>query len=190
VDSTGPRSVYDEPKRFAEAAVMAYNRYFGVDTRIVRIFNTFGERMRLGDGRVVPNFIGQALRGEALTVYGDGAQTRSFCYVSDLVDGITRLLVIARSDDSPNPVNIGNPHELTILQFAHFINVLLDNPAGIIFKPQDRIQGDPQTRCPDISRAQRLLGWQPRTPLEEGLRRTIAYFEPRVSTNGRKATIS
>jgi dTDP-glucose 4,6-dehydratase len=181
VDSTGPRSVYDEPKRYAEAAVMAYNRYFGTDTRIVRIFNTFGERMRLGDGRVVPNFIAQALRQESLTVYGDGAQTRSFCYASDLIDGITRLLWLERSDESHLPVNIGNPHELTILQFAQFINTMLDNPAGISFKPLDRIQGDPQTRCPDITRAKRLLKWEPKIALEEGLRRTIEYFERRVN---------
>lgn len=180
VDTIGPRSVYDEAKRYSEAVTMAYNRYHHVDTRIVRIFNTYGERMRLEDGRVVPNFIAQALRQEPLTVYGDGAQTRSFCYVSDLVDGIVKLAMLPRSDDSKNPVNIGNPREMTILEFAQFINALTDNPAGIIYKADDRIKGDPQTRRPDITRARALLGWEPRVPLDEGLQRTINYFETRV----------
>lgn len=182
VNTIGPRGVYDEAKRFAEALTMAYHRSHGVDTRIVRIFNTFGERMRLDDGRVVPNFIGQALRGEALTVYGDGSQTRSFCYVSDLVDGIYRLLNFTSSDDASNPVNIGNPREMSIEAFARFVNTLTDNPAGIVYKGQDRIEGDPQTRQPDITRARSLLGWEPRVDLQEGLRRTIDYFASRVKT--------
>ena len=172
----GPRGVYDEAKRYAEAITMAYHRTHGVETRIVRIFNTFGERMRLDDGRVVPNFVGQALRHEALTVYGDGQQTRSFCYVSDLIEGIYRLL----QSDTPDPVNIGNPREMTILEFANIVNTLTDNPAGIIFNPQDRIAGDPQTRRPDITRAQTVLGWQPKVELSDGLARTIRYFEKRV----------
>jgi dTDP-glucose 4,6-dehydratase len=180
VDTIGPRGVYDEAKRYAEAITMAYHRTHGVDTRIVRIFNTFGERMRLDDGRVVPNFIGQALRQEPLTVYGDGAQTRSFCYVSDLIDGIFRLLTLDPGEDHSNPVNIGNPSEMTILQFAEAVNELTDNPAGIIYKKHLRIQGDPQTRKPDITRARKLLGWEPCIPLHEGLQRTIRYFEGRV----------
>ena len=179
VSTTGPRGVYDEAKRFAEAMVMAYHRAHGVDTRIVRIFNTFGERMRLDDGRVVPNFIGQALRGEPLTVYGDGSQTRSFCYVSDLIDGIFRLLMLEKSADSPNPVNIGNPNELSILEFAKIVNGLTGNAGGIVYR-QERIQGDPQTRQPDITRARTVLGWEPRVPLQEGLERTIRYFADRV----------
>ncbi|MCC7206275.1 MAG: SDR family oxidoreductase [Anaerolineae bacterium] len=180
VSTTGPRGVYDEAKRFAEAMVMAYHRAHGVDTRIVRIFNTFGERMRLDDGRVVPNFVGQALRKEPLTVYGDGAQTRSFCYVSDLVDGIFRLLMLTPGDDSSNPVNIGNPTEMSILEFAQVVNELTGNPAGIIYRRQDRIAGDPQTRQPDITRARNLLGWEPRVALRDGLDRTIRYFASRV----------
>ncbi len=176
VVTIGPRGVYDEAKRYAEAITMAYHRYHGVETRIVRIFNTFGERMRLDDGRVVPNFIGQALRHEPLTVYGDGAQTRSFCYVSDLVEGLYRLLM----SDTPDPVNIGNPREMSILEFAHVVNALTDNPAGIIFKNQDRIEGDPQTRQPDIGRARAVLGWEPKVDLNEGLERTVRYFEKRV----------
>ncbi len=176
VVTIGPRGVYDEAKRYAEAITMAYHRYHGVDTRIVRIFNTFGERMRLDDGRVVPNFIGQALRHEPLTVYGDGSQTRSFCYVSDLVEGIYRLL----NTDTANPVNIGNPRELTILEFAQIVNTLTDNPAGIVFKHLDRIEGDPQTRRPDITRARTVLGWEPKVELADGLQRTVRYFEHRV----------
>ncbi len=172
----GPRGVYDEAKRYAEAITMAYHRTHGVQTRIVRIFNTFGERMRLDDGRVVPNFVGQALRHEALTVYGDGQQTRSFCYVSDLIEGIYRLL----HADTPDPVNVGNPREMTILEFAHIVNTLTDNPAGIVFNPQDRISGDPQTRRPDITRAKTVLGWEPQVELSDGLARTIRYFEKRV----------
>lgn len=180
VSSTGPRSCYDEAKRYAEAMVMAYQRTHGIDTRIVRIFNTFGERMRLEDGRVVPNFVAQAIRQEPLTVYGDGEQTRSFCYVSDLVEGVLRLLMLPRSGESPNPTNIGNPNEMTILQFAHVVNAITDNPAGIVFKNQDRIQDDPQTRRPDISRARQLLNWEPQVSLHDGLERTIRYFEKRI----------
>jgi dTDP-glucose 4,6-dehydratase len=180
VVTIGPRGVYDEAKRFAEALTMAYHRAHKVDTRIVRIFNTFGERMRLDDGRVVPNFIGQALRREPLTVYGDGSQTRSFCYVADLIEGLFRLLMLPPSEDAANPVNIGNPNEMSILEFAKVVNALTDNPAGIIFKKQDRIEGDPQTRQPDITRARKLLGWEPRVALHEGLQRTIRYFEGRV----------
>jgi dTDP-glucose 4,6-dehydratase len=179
VSTIGLRGVYDEAKRFAEALTMAYHRAHGVDTRIVRIFNTFGERMRLGDGRVVPNFVGQALRHEPLTVYGDGSQTRSFCYVSDLIGGIYRLLTLSASEDASTPVNIGNPNEMTILQLAQVVNTLADNPAGIVFKRQDRIAGDPQTRRPDITRARQLLGWEPIVPLQEGLRQTMRYFESR-----------
>jgi dTDP-glucose 4,6-dehydratase len=175
VDPVGPRGVYDEAKRFAEAMTMAYHRFHGVDTRIVRIFNTFGPRMRLNDGRVVPNFVAQALRGEPLTVYGDGAQTRSFCYVADLVEGIVRLL----HSDEHSPMNSGNPREMSVLEFAQIINRLTDNSAGIVYEDK-RIAGDPQQRRPDISRAQRLLNWEPRVQLEDGLRDTIAYFRGRV----------
>ena len=172
VDPVGPRSVYDEAKRFAEAITMAYHRAHGVDTRIVRIFNTYGPRMQLDDGRVVPNFVGQAIRGEPLTVYGDGSQTRSFCYVADLVDGLVRLL----HSDEHLPVNIGNPNEVTIREFAEVINTITGNPAGIQVVPSGRTQGDPQRRRPDISRARQVLGWEPVTALDEGLRHTIAYF--------------
>jgi dTDP-glucose 4,6-dehydratase len=172
VDSIGPRGVYDEAKRFAEAITMAYHRNHNVDTRIVRIFNTYGPRMRLDDGRVVPNFIGQALRSEALTVYGDGMQTRSFCYVSDLIEGIYRLLFT----DFHDPVNLGNPAEITITEFARQVNQLTGNPHDIVFLRDERIKGDPQKRQPDISRARQLLGWEPTIDLVEGLTRTIAYF--------------
>jgi len=171
VDPIGPRGVYDEAKRFAEALTMAYYRYHGVDTRIVRVFNTYGPRMRLNDGRVVPNFVAQALRDEALTVYGDGSQTRSFCYISDLVEGVYRLL----QSDEHEPVNIGNPHEMSVLQFAHLINDLTGNRTQIVFEDK-RIQGDPQNRQPDISKANRVLGWGPNVPVEEGLHHTIEYF--------------
>ncbi|GAB4538705.1 MAG: SDR family oxidoreductase [Anaerolineae bacterium] len=178
VNPIGPRGVYDEAKRFAEAMTMAYHRYHGVDTRIVRIFNTFGPRMRLNDGRVVPNFIAQALRGEPLTVFGDGSQTRSFCYVSDTVDGIYRLLMSNETD----PVNIGNPTEMTILQFAHKIIELTGSSSQITFvQPEDvRIKDDPKVRQPDISKARRVLGWEPNVSLEEGLRQTIEWFRERV----------
>ena len=170
VNPIGPRGVYDEAKRFAEAITMAYHRYHGVETRIARIFNTYGGRMQLDDGRVVPNFVGQALRGEPLTVHGDGTQTRSFCYVSDLIDGIHRLLL----SDEAGPVNLGNPNEITILEFARRINEVTGNSAGIVYRP--RPPDDPSRRCPDISKARRVLGWEPRVGLEEGLERTIAWF--------------
>jgi dTDP-glucose 4,6-dehydratase len=172
VDPIGARSVYDEAKRFAEALTMAYHRFHGINTRIARIFNTYGPRMHLDDGRVVPNFIQQALRSEPLTIYGDGQQTRSFCYVDDLVDGIIRLL----GSDEHLPVNIGNPVEMTILEFAERINAIVGNRAGIIFKPSERLESDPQRRRPDITRARNILGWEPRVNLEEGLKRTIPYF--------------
>lgn len=172
VDPVGVRSVYDEAKRFAEALTMAYYRTHGVNTRIVRIFNTFGPRMELDDGRVVPNFVGQALRGEPLTVYGDGAQTRSFCYVADLVDGIYRLLM----SDEHFPTNIGNPNEITIREFAETVNHATGNPAGIRYVADGRTQGDPQQRQPDITKAKTLLGWEPKVSLEDGLKKTIEYF--------------
>lgn len=173
VDTIGPRGVYDEAKRFAEAITMAYHRYHGVETRIIRIFNTYGPRMRLDDGRVVPNFVGQAIREEPLTVYGDGSQTRSFCYYEDLVEGIHRLLFSNYSE----PVNIGNPYEMTILEFANLVNTLTDNPAGITYKKDLRIKGDPQTRQPDISLARELLDWEPKIDLPTGLERTIISFQ-------------
>jgi dTDP-glucose 4,6-dehydratase len=174
VNSVGPRGVYDEAKRFAEAITMAYHRYHGVETRIARIFNTYGERMQLDDGRVVPNFVGQALRGEPLTVHGDGTQTRSFCHVSDLIDGIHKLLL----SDEVEPVNLGNPREITILEFARKINEITGNRAGIVYKP--RPPDDPSRRCPDISKAGQILGWEPRVGLEEGLERTIAWFRKQM----------
>ncbi|WP_322793606.1 UDP-glucuronic acid decarboxylase family protein [Bellilinea sp.] len=176
VDPIGVRSVYDEAKRFAEALTMAYHRYHGIDTRIVRIFNTYGPRMRLDDGRVVPNFIQQALRGEPLTVYGDGSQTRSFCYVDDLIEGIYRLLM----SDEHLPVNIGNPAEITILEFAETINRLVGNQAGIIRKDHLRLGDDPQRRRPDITRAKEILKWQPTISLEEGIKKTIPYFKKKL----------
>jgi dTDP-glucose 4,6-dehydratase len=175
VNPIGPRGVYDEAKRYAEAITMAYNRFHGVETRIVRIFNTFGPKMRLRDGRVVPNFIQQALRGEPLTVYGDGTQTRSFQYVSDLVEGIYRLLL----SDEIEPVNIGNPGEYTIKQFAEVINRLTGNAAGIAYKDL-RTQDDPQVRQPDISKAKAILGWEPQVELEEGLEQTIPWFREQL----------
>jgi dTDP-glucose 4,6-dehydratase len=171
VNPVGPRGVYDEAKRFAEAMTMAYHRYHGVETRIVRIFNTYGPRMRPRDGRVVPAFIDQALRGEPLTVFGEGQQTRSFCYVADLVDGIYRLLV----SDEVQPVNIGNPSEMTVLQFAERILGLTGSVSQIAFRPLP--VDDPQVRQPDISRAREILGWSPRVDLDEGLKDTIAYFQ-------------
>ena len=170
VNPIGPRGVYDEAKRYAEAITMAYQRYHGVDTRIVRIFNTYGPRMRLNDGRVVPNFIGQALHGEDLTVYGDGSQTRSFCYVSDEVEGICRLMM----SDYNLPVNIGNPEEHTILEFAKIVLEITGSSSQIVFKelPVD----DPKLRRPDISKAKDLLGWVPKVVLWEGLERTVEYF--------------
>ncbi|MGF1507068.1 MAG: UDP-glucuronic acid decarboxylase family protein [Anaerolineae bacterium] len=179
VDPIGPRGVYDEAKRFAEAMTMAYHTYHGLETRIVRIFNTYGPRMRLDDGRGVPNFIGQALRGEPLTVYGDGSQTRSFCYVDDLIEGIYRLLF----SEEPKPVNIGNPHEMSILEFATFVNTTTGNPGGIAMLKNKRIKGDPQTRRPDISKAKRVLDWEPSVNIEEGLQHTIAYFSEFVEVD-------
>ena len=172
VDTIGPRGVYDEAKRFAEAITMAYHRAHGLDTRIVRIFNTYGPRMRLDDGRVVPNFIGQALRAEALTVYGTGEQTRSFQFVDDLVEGVYRLLM----SDYHDPVNIGTTYERTILEFAELVNELTGNQAGIVVQETARIQGDPQTRRPDITRARTVLDWEPTVGLRDGLKRTIDYF--------------
>ena len=170
VNPVGPRGVYDEAKRFAEAMTMAYHRFHGVETRIVRIFNTYGERMRVNDGRVVPAFIAQALRNEPLTVFGDGSQTRSFCYVSDLIEGIYRLLM----SDEAQPTNIGNPSEMTVLQFAQVIQRLTGTKAPIEFRPLP--EDDPKIRRPDITKARTLLGWEPRVPLEEGIGRTIEYF--------------
>lgn len=176
VDPIGVRSVYDEAKRFAEALTLAYHRYHGIDTRIVRIFNTFGPRMRLDDGRVVPNFIQQALRSEPLTVYGDGDQTRSFCYVDDLIEGIYRLLL----SDEHLPVNIGNPVETTIYELAVMINAIIENKSGIIHKPALRLGDDPQRRRPDITRAKDILKWEPKISLEEGIRLTIPYFKEKM----------
>ena len=175
-DPVGPRSMYDEAKRFAEALSMAYHRTHAVDTRIVRIFNTYGARMLLEDGRVVPNFIQQALHGEPLTIYGDGLQTRSFCYVDDLVEGIYRLLI----SDYHEPVNLGNPVEMSILEFAETINRITGNKAGIIYKPDDRLGSDPQRRQPDITRARTVLGWEPKVNLEEGIGKTIPYFHQKL----------
>jgi dTDP-glucose 4,6-dehydratase len=184
VNPVGPRGVYDEAKRFAEAITMAYHRYHGLETRIVRIFNTYGPRMRLADGRVVPNFIQQALRHEPLTVYGDGQQTRSFQYVSDLVDGLYKLL----QSDEADPVNIGNPREFTIRDFAELVNRITNNPSGILVKPDLRITDDPQTRQPDITRACSILGWEPEVELEEGIRRTVPYFREQLRKLGHLPT--
>jgi dTDP-glucose 4,6-dehydratase len=177
VNPIGPRGVYDEAKRFAEALTMAYRRTHKVDTRIVRIFNTFGERMRQNDGRVVPNFMGQALRDEELTVYGDGSQTRSFCYVSDLIEGIVRLL----RSDCGEPVNIGNPREMSILEFAKIIVRLSKSRSEIAFRPLP--EDDPKVRQPDISRARKLLHWEPKVTLEQGLERTLRYFQGRAASS-------
>jgi len=180
VNPVGPRGVYDEAKRFAEAMTMAYHRFHGVETRIVRIFNTYGERMRVKDGRVVPAFISQALRNEPLTVFGDGSQTRSFCYVSDLVEGIYRLLMSKETA----PTNIGNPAEMTVLQFAQEIKRLTGTNAPIEFRPLP--EDDPKIRRPDISKAKALFDWEPKVPLEEGLKRTIDYFRSKLLTVNRK----
>ena len=175
VNPIGPRGVYDEAKRFAEAMTMAYHRAHGVDTRIVRIFNTYGPRMRLNDGRALPNFVYQALTGQPITVYGDGRQTRSFCYVSDLIEGAYRLM---QSDDH-TPVNLGNPQEITILEFAERIRALVSSAVPIVFQPLP--QDDPKQRCPDISKARRLLNWEPKVGLEEGLRLTLGFFRKQVA---------
>ena len=175
VNPVGPRGVYDEAKRFAEAMTMAYHRTHGVQTRIVRIFNTYGPRMRLNDGRVLPAFMRQALRGEPLTVFGDGKQTRSFCYVDDLVEGILRLL---RSDEV-EPTNIGNPREMTMLEFAEAVKAATGSSAPLTFKPLP--QDDPKQRKPDIGKARRVLGgWEPKVTLEDGLQRTVAYFRKKL----------
>jgi dTDP-glucose 4,6-dehydratase len=175
VNPVGPRGVYDEAKRFAEAMTMAYQRFHGLQTRIVRIFNTYGPRMRLNDGRALPAFMSQALRGESLTVFGDGSQTRSFCYVDDLVEGIFRLL---RSDE-PLPTNVGNPSEMTIPEFARKVLDITGSKSDIVFKslPAD----DPKVRQPDITKARRVLGWEPKVDLQTGLERTLAYFQERLA---------
>ncbi len=175
VNPIGPRGVYDEAKRFAEAMTMAYHRYHKVDTRIVRIFNTYGPRMRLNDGRALPNFLYQALTGSPITVYGSGKQTRSFCYVADLVDGLMKLL----DSDEHEPTNIGNPQEITILEFAERIRELTHTKAEIIFKPLP--QDDPKQRCPDITKARRILHWEPKVGLAEGLRLTLEYFQKKIA---------
>jgi len=177
VNPIGPRGVYDEAKRFAEALTMAYHRSHGLDTRIARIFNTYGPRMRLDDGRVVPNFVGQALRGEPLTVHGDGSQTRSFCFYADLMEGVYRLL----QAEYALPVNLGNPTEMSILHFAHVVNRLVGNQAGIAHQPLPA--DDPKVRQPDISRAREVLGWEPQVDLEDGLQRTIDWFRGVLSAS-------
>jgi len=179
VNPIGPRGVYDEAKRFAEAMTMAYHRFHGVNTKIVRIFNTYGPRMRLRDGRVVPAFVGQALRGEPLTIFGEGKQTRSFCFVSDLIEGIYRL----SKADFHEPVNIGNPIELTILEFAEQIRSITGSKSQIVKKPLP--VDDPQQRRPDISRAKKILGWEPRVSLEDGLKETIRWFQANLDSPGR-----
>ena len=171
VNPVGPRGVYDEAKRFQEAITMAYHNFHGLETRIVRIFNTYGPRMRLNDGRALPTFIGQALRGEDLTVFGHGAQTRSFCYVSDLIEGIYRLLL----SDEWRPVNIGNPHEISLLEFAKEIITLSESTSKIVFKPLP--QDDPKQRQPDINRAKEVLGWEPKVTRKQGLALTYDYFK-------------
>jgi dTDP-glucose 4,6-dehydratase len=185
VNSIGPRSCYDEAKRFAEAMTMAFHRHHGVDTRIVRIFNTYGPRMRPRDGRVVSNFIVQALRGEPLTIYGDGSQTRSFCYVADEVEGLYRLLMRDRADDAAMPTNIGNPDEFTVRELAELVLELTapitGSRAGLDVHPLP--QDDPKQRRPDITRARETLGWAPTVPLREGLARTIAYFAELLATD-------
>jgi len=176
VDPVGPRAVYDEAKRFAESLTMAYYRQHKVDTRIVRIFNTYGPRMDLEDGRALPNLLKQALLGQALTIYGDGSQTRSFCYVDDLIDGIVRLLMT----EEHMPVNIGNPVEMSLLHFAETINQVVGNRAGVTFAVDARSARDPQRRQPDITRARTILDWEPKVNLEEGLRKTIPYFQQKL----------
>jgi dTDP-glucose 4,6-dehydratase len=176
VDPAGPRAVYDEAKRFAESITMAYHRTHGVDSRIVRIFNTYGPRMDLEDGRALPNLLKQALLGQPLTVYGDGSQTRSFCYVDDLIDGILKLLY----SEEHLPVNIGNQHEMTLLEFAETINRVVGNTAGVTFVKDARSVRDPQQRRPDITRARTILGWEPKIPLEQGIKMTVPYFKSKL----------
>jgi dTDP-glucose 4,6-dehydratase len=171
VNPIGPRGVYDEAKRFSEAMTMAYHRYHEVDTHIVRIFNTYGPRMRLNDGRALPNFVFQALSGKPLTIYGDGKQTRSFCYVGDLIEGIHRLMM----SNEHLPTNVGNPQEITILEFAERIRKHFENPPPIVFEPLP--EDDPKRRCPDITKAKRILKWEPKVSLEEGLKLTLAHFK-------------
>jgi dTDP-glucose 4,6-dehydratase len=178
VNPIGPRSVYDEAKRFSEATVMAYHRYYGLNTHLVRIFNTYGPRLQANDGRVISNFMIQALRGEPLTIYGDGSQTRSFCFVSDLIEGIVRL---SKSDEH-TPVNIGNPEEWTILECAHEVKAVTGSKSDIVFLPLP--QDDPTRRRPNIEKARQLLGWEPQIKLREGLERSLAYFKSRLSLNG------
>ncbi len=175
VNPIGPRGVYDEAKRFAEAMTVAYRRYHGLDTKIVRIFNTYGPRMRLRDGRAVPAFISQALRNADVTVFGDGAQTRSFCYISDLVDGVLRLMLSKEND----PINIGNPAEMTIEQMARLIIRMTGSTSRIVYRPLPT--DDPKVRQPDITRARTLLGWEPKVSLEQGLAATIAYFRMKLT---------
>jgi len=176
VDPAGQRAVYDEAKRFAESLTMAYHRFHGVDTRIIRIFNTYGPRMDLEDGRALPNLLKQALLGQPLTVYGDGSQTRSFCYVDDLIDGIVKLLY----SDEHLPVNVGNPNEMSILQFAETINKVVENKGGITYVKDARSVRDPQQRQPDITRARSILKWEPKVELEEGLGKTVPYFKQKL----------
>jgi len=177
VNPVGPRSCYDESKRYAEAFTMAYHRTFGVPTNIARSFNTYGPRMALNDGRVVPAFLDQALRGQPLTIFGDGSQTRSFCYVDDLIDGLVKL----STSEERFPVNLGNPAELTILEFAERIRRLMSSNLELKFEPLP--QDDPRKRRPDISKAKRVLGWEPKVSLEDGLRNTVAYFQEMVVTS-------
>jgi dTDP-glucose 4,6-dehydratase len=174
VNPIGPRGVYDEAKRFAEAITVAYHRYHGLDTKIVRIFNTYGPRMRVNDGRAVPAFMSQALRGEDVTIFGSGEQTRSFCYISDLVDGICRLMVA----DVNDPVNIGNPHEMTIEEIAKKIIALTGSKSKLVYRPLPT--DDPKVRQPDITRARQILGWEPKVTLDEGLSRTLSYFKQKL----------
>jgi dTDP-glucose 4,6-dehydratase len=175
VNPTGPRGVYDEAKRFAEALTMAYHRYHGLDTCIARIFNTYGPRMRLQDGRVVPNFIQQALRGEDLTVFGDGSQTRSFCFIDDMVEGIIKLLFSKEND----PVNLGNPDEFSVMDLAHLVLEITGSKSKIIYQPLPI--DDPKVRQPDISKARKVLGWNPKVTLREGVKKTIPYFKEKMS---------
>ena len=177
VNPIGYRSCYDEAKRFAEAITMAYHRMHSIDTKIVRIFNTYGPRMRLRDGRIVPNFVRQALEGQPLTVYGDGSQTRSFCFVTDLVDGIYKLMM----SDEHLPTNVGNPREFTVLEFAELVKKMTNSQSAIEFMPLP--QDDPKQRKPDISKAQRVLGWEPKIEIEEGLQQTLDYFASRLKPN-------